>query len=874
MADLLTRLQSALMGHYTIERELGRGGMAHVFLAQDVRHHRTVAVKVLRPELAAALGPERFLREIEIAARLTHPHIVPLYDSGHAGGVLFYVMPYVEGESLRDRLKREKQLPVEDTLQVAREVLDALSYAHGHAVIHRDIKPENILLTAGHAVVTDFGIARAITAAGGEQLTEPGLALGTPAYMSPEQAGGGKDVDGRSDLYSLGCVLYEMLAGQPPFLGPTTESVVHQHLAVEAPAVRAIRGAVPEPVADAIRRALAKVPADRFPTAAEFARTLPGRGIADAVPRGWRHPPRWQLASVTAVAALGIVAYLTLARGRGVAGAGPESSRKMLVVLPFVNLGPPADEFFADGITEEITARLSSLHELGVISRTSAIQYKKSPKPLRQIGQELGVDYVLEGTIRWERAAGGSRVRVTPQLIRVADDTHLWAHPYDAVLADIFQVQSSIAEQVGHALDVALGPPERRALEVQPTQNLEAYTYYLQGNDHAQRNSERERRNALAMYERAVQLDARFALAYAKLAQTHAGMYWFYEDHTDQRLALAKRAADRALELDPDLPETQIALGFYYYWGYRDYDRALRYFAVAQQHQPNNGAVWAAIGYIERRQGQFDRALVSQRKAVELDPRSASLETELGNTYMAVRNFAEAERANERAISLAPEQPYAYVNEVRLYLRQGSLEKARHVLERASANVDPRELAREAVTPALVGVPRRMIRALTEEYRDALSELSLASFGADTASYYLAKATLAEFRQHPGLEHAYADSARAFLEGKVRARPAEDQLHARLAVAYADLGRKDEAVREARQAVTLLPVNKDAVAGVVELLNLVEIYVKVGEPEAAIDQLELLMASPLGLTVSELRADPFWAPLRGNPRFQRLLRSN
>ena len=307
------RLAVALRDRYRIERELGAGGMATVYLADDLKHHRPVALKVLRPELAAALGHERFLREIEIAAGLSHPHIVPLYDSGEAGGVLFYVMPYVEGESLRDRLRREKQLPLDDAMALAREVADALSYAHARGVIHRDIKPENILLQSGHAVVADFGIAWAVSAAGGARLTETGVAIGTPAYMSPEQAAGDRDLDGRSDLYALGCVLYEMLAGQPPFTGPTQESVIHQHLAAEPRAITQIRPAVPDDVAGVLQRALAKNPADRFNPVAQFAEALgPRRGAAAAAPR-----PRRRIMPAVAAGAVLVVAALAALLLRG-----------------------------------------------------------------------------------------------------------------------------------------------------------------------------------------------------------------------------------------------------------------------------------------------------------------------------------------------------------------------------------------------------------------------------------------------------------------------------------------------------------------------------------------------------------------------------
>ncbi|HSE67988.1 MAG TPA: protein kinase, partial [Gemmatimonadales bacterium] len=303
------RLSTALADRYRIERELGQGGMATVYLAEDLKHHRKVAIKILRPELAAVVGADRFVREIETTAALQHPHILGLIDSGEVNGTAYYVMPFVEGESLRDRITREKQLPLDDALRMAREVADALSYAHNKGVIHRDIKPENILLTSGHAVVADFGIARAISAAGGERLTETGLAVGTPAYMSPEQAAGDRDLDGRSDLYALACVLYEMLAGEPPFRGPTVQDVVRQHLTIEPRSVTQLRPAVPAEVAEALNRALAKTPADRFNPVGQFSEAL-GRGTpaaregtTRAIPTPRSRAPA--IAGVVAILALG-----------------------------------------------------------------------------------------------------------------------------------------------------------------------------------------------------------------------------------------------------------------------------------------------------------------------------------------------------------------------------------------------------------------------------------------------------------------------------------------------------------------------------------------------------------------------------------------
>ncbi|HEU4525795.1 MAG TPA: serine/threonine-protein kinase, partial [Gemmatimonadales bacterium] len=416
MSPVPERLAAALADRYRLERELGQGGMAVVYLAEDGRHHRQVAVKVLRAELAGVLGPERFLREIETAARLRHPHILPLYDSGEAEGFLYYVMPLVEGESLRERLRREKQLPLDDALRIAREVADALSYAHAHGVVHRDIKPENILLESGHAVVADFGIARALSAAGNERLTETGLSLGTPTYMSPEQAAGSADVDGRSDLYSLGCVLYEMLAGDPPFTGPTAAQVIQQHITVEPRSITQLRPAVPAAVAEAINRALAKTPADRFNPVGQFADALGKRTESETAPTtvtvaGGPGRKFWTaargVASAAGAALIAAAAVWAFSRGNPRPPPASVSQAPRIVVLPFTNLGRPEDEYFADGVTEEVTTRIGATPGLGVIARSSAETYRKSEKPIRQIGQELGVAYVLEGTVRWQRASEG-----------------------------------------------------------------------------------------------------------------------------------------------------------------------------------------------------------------------------------------------------------------------------------------------------------------------------------------------------------------------------------------------------------------------------------------------------------------------------------
>ena len=451
--DQLARLQAALTGRYTIEHELGRGGMATVYLAQDLKHGRPIALKVLRPELAAALGPGRFLREIEIAARLTHPNILPLHDSGEAGGLLYYVMPYVDGESLRSRLAREGPLPLDQALEIAREVASALGYAHEHGVVHRDIKPENVLLESGHAVVADFGVARAVWELAGDRLTETGIAVGSPAYMSPEQAGAEERLDGRSDIYALGCVLYEMLVGEPPFTGPTPRAVAAKHLRQSVPSARITRPGVPAAVDRVIRTALAKVPADRFSDAAHFAAALaacagqPGRRLA---------PRRWT--GVVVAAALTVaVGRWAWARWSGSPSLPVPAARldpTHVAVLYFDDLSEGRTlRHVAGGLTEDLIDQLGQVDALRVISSSGVAAYRERSVPLDSIARTLGVGTIVTGSV----GRSADRLRVAVRLIDAANGNQLRSQTLERPWGDLFVLRDAVAQQVSRFLREELG---------------------------------------------------------------------------------------------------------------------------------------------------------------------------------------------------------------------------------------------------------------------------------------------------------------------------------------------------------------------------------------------------------------------------------
>jgi serine/threonine-protein kinase len=722
--DTLDRLTAALSDRYRLERELGAGGMATVFQADDVKHRRKVAVKVLRPELAASLGAERFLREIETTANLRHPHILPLYDSGEAGGLVFYVMPLVEGESLRDRLRREKQLPIDDALRIAREVADGLSYAHSRGVIHRDIKPENILLESGHAVIADFGIARAIRAAGGDTLTQTGVSIGTPLYMSPEQAAGDRELDGRSDLYSLGCVLYEMLAGQPPFTGPTAEAITRQHLIAEPPPVTNLRPAVPAAVMSTLQRALAKNPADRFNPVAQFAEAIqPAALSATTAPAGvvTSRLSRGRIVAGLLLAALVVTAVFAWQR-RG----SPKAPLRSIAVLPFADRSSAkTDSHLGDGIAETLINALANLPGLTVTARTSAFFLRDRADDVREIGKQLSVATVLVGSV--QRA--DDRLRITAQVVRTADGVMLWSQQFDRRASDIFAVQDEVARSVAAALQLELAATGSDVTSG-GTRNPAAYEAYLLGRYHWNRRTADGMVQATAAFKNALAADSSFAQAWSGLADAYTlsipDEYNVPGINPDSILTLAEQAARRAIALAPGLGEAYASLGEVL--EYRDREpEAIEAFERGITLSPSYATGHQWYSYALQTVNRWDEAIREMEAAHRLDPLSHVITLSLAMAYDGANRFAEATPLYAQGLAQSPEAWYAWIGLFGHELALGRFDAAVSAYHRAIATrLDGSRLAEATRQAEALADPKTRDRAVAEVINRGDPHLALA----------------------------------------------------------------------------------------------------------------------------------------------------
>jgi serine/threonine-protein kinase len=946
----IVRVQKALAGRgYTVERVLGEGGMATVYLATDVKHRRQVAVKVMRPDLAATLGAERFLREVEIAAQLSHPHILPVHDSGDANGVLFYVMPYVEGESLHERIRRETQLPVEEALRIAREVAEALAYAHGRKIVHRDMKPGNIMLSAGHALVADFGIARAVGAGVGDTITKTGLAVGTPQYMSPEQASGSGAVDGRSDIFAVGCVLYEMLAGEPPFTGPTAQAIVMRTMTEAPRSLTVTRDGLSPLIESVITRSLAKNPADRWQTAAEFARALgnaedqlrigPVSGARTPAPmeamgvgpspakvwglfggigglalvlvyglvQRWGLPVwalglavgllavgalvlavtgrmetrraagagisglgsrfTWRNAALGGLGALALWAVVALVLVfRGPAGATSPGGMVRLAVMPFENRGAADDAYFVDGMADQVRGKLMSLAGFQITARTSSDQYKASTKTPQQIGKELGVDYLLVSTVTWAKTPDGrGRVQVVPELINVKTGAGTWQQSFDADLTDIFQVQGSIATQVAGALNVALGPKEKQELEERPTENLAAYDLYLKAKA-VQGNDPVSLRRSIGYYEQAVALDSTFAEAFARLGRDLSNLY-FNSTPSPEVAARALRAVDRAKALAPDAIFTHSARSLFLSNVKNDQEGARAEVMAAMRLAPNDAQVLRMAAGMEASRGRWPEALAHAEQSVKVDPRSRGGKASLLGYLVVMRKYPEALALGREIIAEAPGDLGAQENMAFIHLMQGDLAGARGVIRAV-----PAEVPRTTVA-GYFAVYQDLYWVLEDEDQQLVLRLPTSIFDEDRAIWATTLMQIWTLRGDRVRARAFADSAQAEFTKQLRDTPNDPQRHIFRGLALATLGRKDEAIAEATMGAGFNPLSKDQNVGAYYQHQLIRVYLLVGEHDKALDLLEELVKIPYVLTPGYMRIDPNFAPLKGNPRFEKLIQA-
>jgi eukaryotic-like serine/threonine-protein kinase len=677
------RLRVALGDRYRIEEEIGHGGMAAVYLAEDLRHARKVAIKVLLPGSAgASYEPQRFLREIRIAARLSHPQILPVHDSGEFDGMLYFVMPYAGCETLRDRLTKEGALPIDAAVRMTQAISAALGYAHRHNVIHRDIKPENILLQEGEPVVADFGVATAISAAGGDNvyITDRGFAVGTPAYMSPEQASADRDLDGRSDIYSLACVLFEMLAGSPPFPGSSARGTMARHAIEAPPLIRSLRPMVPAAVELTLQRAMAKTPGDRFSTMAEFCDAL-------AAP-----PP-----APTSI--------------------GPES--RAIAVLPFVNSSPdPENEYFSDGITDELITALTKVEGLRVASRTSVFALKNAREDVRALGARLDVSAVLEGTVR----RAGNQLRITVQLADVTDGRTLWSERYDREMADVFAIQDEIAGTIVRTLRSTLLGELGDPTPVRYTANVRAYSLYLKGRFWWNRRSQAAIKEGIRFFEQAIEEDPGYALAYSGLADSYALDLDYRGAPVVEGMERARAEARKAIALDETLAEAHTSLAwvtFIYDWDWvgaeREFNRAIELnprYSTARQWRS-----WFLVAM-----GRFEEALAEGRAAIELDPLSVSIRRSMGWLQYYDRQFDAALDNLRRALVMNPTSEETHRLLGMVYAQQGQYDEAAASFKEAVANseTDLLSFAGLGQVAALRGQPdeaRAVLHELEERQR-------------------------------------------------------------------------------------------------------------------------------------------------------------
>jgi non-specific serine/threonine protein kinase len=880
-----------LVSHYRVLSMLGGGGMGVVYEAVDTRLGRRVAIKFLPDGVADSVALQRFRREAETASALNHPHICTIYDIGEHAGRPFIVMEKLEGKTLRATIDG-KALPLERILVLGSQIAEALAAAHGVGIIHRDIKPANLFVTLrGDAKLLDFGLARLetrpvgapppqddATAVKPEEVTSAGTTLGTIGYMSTEQALG-EVLDARSDLFSLGAVLYEMATGVAPFRGAATAVILDGilHLTPEPPSL--LNPEIPAALDQVILAALEKRRDLRVQTASELRAQLlrlqrDRSGAVSAAKRPAHGVLPWRrligiFAVVLALIAGGV--YLTLRPGEvavsTVGAASTASGEKRIAVLPFENLGSPEDDYFADGMTDEVRGKLSKLKGLVVIARASSNGYRQSRQPPRQIAEELGVRYLLTATVRWQKSGTSSRIRVMPELVEIGAEgapITRWQQPYDADLADVFAVQGRIATEVAEALELALGTGDTQRLERPPTSNLAAFEAFTRGRNVQLTDwGSASQREAAAHFEKAVALDPQFALAWASLGSCLANLHRVTAPAPEVTEG-ARVAVEKAIALAPDLPEAHVALGLYERWVKGDRNAATAAFRRGLEFAPDNIELLRNLGLMQKQMGNYDKALATMQRTEELDPRSADALAAVANILIQLHRPREARERIGRALAVRPEQSYLTFYKVTSLLQEGNIAAAK------ATTATIRQESELSALGAYLSLYPENTWVFTDVQRDLILRLPVAVFNDDPARWGDALSSEYRLRGNDREARKYAEEARKAYIGQIEKRPDDALLRASLAGVLAILGRKAEAEQQLARARELAPAENDLPLGwLLEAIAVAE--VRLGNHDKAIAMLEQLLKVHHPITPAWLRIDPNFTPLRGNARFDRIV---
>ena len=880
------------ISHYTILEKIGEGGMGIVYKAQDTKLDRFVALKFLPAHLSQSEQEKsRFFQEAKSASALNHPNVCTIYGIEEFEAQQFIEMEFVDGVTLRDKIAASNPLNLKHVVEYAIQIGEALHEAHSKGIIHRDIKAENIMVNSKNQIkVMDFGLAKL---KGSLKLTRTSSTIGTLAYMSPEQIQG-IEADTRSDIFSYGVVLFEMATGKMPFRGEHEAAIMYSIVNEEPEDTAKYRHDIPFELLHILKKSLEKDPEDRYQSMSEILVDLRrlkkestrivrtqefqrSSQITSAVMPVERSTQKNKWLSKNYLMGYGIGAVIIIgafifkepvfSRFNGF------DNKKIIVVLPFENLGSNDKDYFVDGMTDEVTSRLSGLSGLSVIARSSATQYKKTTKTFKQIGEELGVNYILQGTVRWENFDGTMHVRVNPTLIKVEDGTQAWSESMESVLSSAFKLQSDIASRVAGAMNVALAKTEKKSLETSLTENSEAYDNYLQAVTYSTRSiSKADNEIAIKLLDRAILLDPSFAAAHASLSQIHSNMYWFFYDRSESRVEKSRIEAKKALSLAPQLSESHEAMGWYYYHTKLDYTNALNEFSMALTYRPSNSLVHYGVAAVMRRQGNMKGAVESFKNSIGGNPRASDIIRQLGETQTLLREYEEADRNFNKSIELTPDVSVTYWDKVRnLLLWKGDINAARVIVS------DAHRLGKIDESEHILDYFDCFIEIMDKNYSSAINVLDRTSsdeIQSDQFNYIpsvLLRAQVEQLQDHETEAKKYFEKSVVYIEQKLKQNPNDERLYSALGLANAGLGQNTEAVRAGLRGVELLPIEKEAWRGSFRLLDLARIYVMTDNQEKAIDLLERLLSIPTEVSIVSLKIEPWWKPLRTNKRFQKLV---